>query len=217
MEIGRREFLRAAATAAGVGVAGHYGFIPKLSASERTQPAATPLPEGELVSPHSLELMTVPAVEPGEEINERQITGRGTIARIEVSLSTCELTAYAADGAVLGTYPVAIGSVDTPTPAGEFTVGTNDVWLDPNWYPPSGAHAVAPYRVNPNNPLGVAWIGLAGAPGAYGLHGTNDEVALGKGAAERDISNGCIRLPNQVAWTLAHAVGNGITTVRIVE
>jgi len=47
----------------------------------------------------------------------------------------------------------------------------------------------------PNNPVGVAWIGL-NLPG-YGIHGTPDPEKVG-----RTESHGCFRLANWDAYTL---------------
>ena len=58
----------------------------------------------------------------------------------------------------------------------------------------------------PNNPVGVAWIGLD-RPG-YGIHGTPKPEQVG-----RTESHGCLRLANWDAQTLLPLVWVGLTVV----
>jgi lipoprotein-anchoring transpeptidase ErfK/SrfK len=84
------------------------------------------------------------------------------------------------DGKVSKVYPVAVGTDNTPSPAGAFAVKTrltNPTYYHPGKVIPAGAA----------NPLGTRWIGL-GTKG-YGIHGTNAEDSIGKAA-----SHGCIRM-----------------------
>lgn len=84
------------------------------------------------------------------------------------------------DGQVKKVYPVAVGALQSPTPAGQFEVKTRLV--EPTYYHPG---KVIP--AGANNPLGTRWIGLSTK--GYGIHGTNVENSIGKAA-----SHGCIRM-----------------------
>ena len=84
------------------------------------------------------------------------------------------------DGKVSRVYPVAVGTNDTPSPAGAFAVKTR--LTNPTYYHPG---KVIP--AGPANPLGTRWIGLSTK--GYGIHGTNAEDSIGKAA-----SHGCIRM-----------------------
>ncbi len=105
-------------------------------------------------------------------------------------------------GRVVGTYPVAVGRPDSPTPIGEFTVATR-IW-QPWWYP-RGREPVPP---GPDNPLGPWWLGLTVA--GYGVHGNNNEGSIGQ-----FISDGCIRMSNEDVLEVAQWTRIG-TPVRMV-
>lgn len=84
------------------------------------------------------------------------------------------------DGEVKKIYPVAVGKVNTPSPAGEFEIVNR---LDnPTYYHPGTV--IGP---GPENPLGTRWIGLNQK--GYGIHGTNAPRSIGKAA-----SHGCVRM-----------------------
>lgn len=99
------------------------------------------------------------------------------------------------DGTRMGTYRVAVGTPDHPTPAGEF-LARRIVW-NPWWVPPPFDWA-ARDRVTspgPDNPTGRVKIQFD----LYMyLHGTPDESALGQAA-----SHGCVRMANADAIELA--------------
>lgn len=89
------------------------------------------------------------------------------------------------DGVVTDEWPVAIGRPDRPTPTGRYFVTDKLATGDPGsvW----GAHA-----------LGISAYSevlheFIGGIGQIGIHGTNDPSSIG-----RDVSSGCIRLPNEV-------------------
>ena len=84
------------------------------------------------------------------------------------------------DGAVKKVYPVAVGKVSTPSPAGRFTINTR---VSNPTYSHHGK-VVAP---GPRNPVGSRWMGLSVK--GYGIHGTNEPGSIGKAA-----SHGCIRM-----------------------
>jgi lipoprotein-anchoring transpeptidase ErfK/SrfK len=58
----------------------------------------------------------------------------------------------------------------------------------------------------PNNPVGVAWIGLDRT--GYGIHGTPDPEKVG-----RTESHGCFRLANWDARTLLKLCWVGLTVI----
>ena len=67
-------------------------------------------------------------------------------------------------------------------------------------------HAKAKIAPGPNNPVGVAWIGLTREH--YGLHGTPDPHLIG-----RVSSHGCVRLTNWDVLRVAALVGRGTRVV----
>lgn len=106
---------------------------------------------------------------------------RPAVHRIVVSIPDREL-ALITDGRVTKVYPVAVGAVGTPSPAGSFTVAVRI--SHPTWYGPR--KVVPPGK---SNPLGPRWIGLSRK--GYGIHGTSSPRSIGKPA-----SHGCIRMRN---------------------
>jgi lipoprotein-anchoring transpeptidase ErfK/SrfK len=88
------------------------------------------------------------------------------------------------------TVPDAVGKKSSPTPEKRWEV--TDKRLDPIWHPPAdiGGAPVAPFKVNPHNPIGLAFIRLDGSN--YGLHGTNRPDQIGK-----SVSHGCMRHRNE--------------------
>ena len=67
-------------------------------------------------------------------------------------------------------------------------------------------HAKATLAPGPNNPVGVAWVGLSKEH--YGIHGTPEPARVGKTA-----SHGCIRLTNWNVRALVEAVRPGMPVV----
>jgi peptidoglycan hydrolase-like protein with peptidoglycan-binding domain len=70
------------------------------------------------------------------------------------------------------TYPVAVGKNSTPTPLGEWKIGSKGI----NW----------------GTGFGTRWMGLNVPWGTYGIHGTNKPWSIGRNA-----SHGCIRMHNK--------------------
>jgi lipoprotein-anchoring transpeptidase ErfK/SrfK len=99
------------------------------------------------------------------------------------------------DGKVTRVYPVAVGKLSTPTPAGTFQIVTRIP--HPTWYGPKVV--VAPGKANP---LGTRWIGLSVK--GYGIHGTNSPKSIGKAS-----SHGCIRMRNRDVEELFEMVRAG--------
>jgi len=87
------------------------------------------------------------------------------------------------NGRILRTFSVAVGSVNSPSPAGKFRVVAR--LKDPTYYHPG---VVIP--PGPDNPIGPRWVGLDKK--GFGIHGTNEPRSIGKAA-----SHGCIRLRNR--------------------
>ena len=91
-------------------------------------------------------------------------------------------------GAVIRTYPVAVGKAWTPTPKGNFIIINK--------------------QVNPGGAFGSRWMGISSPH--IGIHGTNDPSSIGKAA-----SKGCIRMHNKDVEELFEQVGIG-TPVKII-
>ncbi len=154
------------------------------------------------------------AIAPGTDIAvpavDRPVI-EGRAASIVIRLEARELEALDAEGRVLLHCPVSIARKAEKRPAGELrvTVIVRDpnYTFDPEVFPESeearelGRKLILP--PGPNNPVGVAWIGLS-LPG-YGLHGTPDPEKVG-----RTESHGCFRLANWDALTLLDLVRVGM-------
>jgi len=129
----------------------------------------------------------------------------------KIWLRECVLEAFDSEGNLLAHFPCSIGRLAATQPAGKLHVTT--IALDPNYtfdpavFPESpeartvGRKLILP--PGPNNPVGVAWIGLD-RPG-YGIHGTPAPEQVG-----RTESHGCFRLANWNADYLARLVWVGM-------
>lgn len=117
------------------------------------------------------------------------------------------------DGRVVS-YPVAVGTVRTPTPAGDYTVEA--VRQKPTWYPPAsirrsyaaqGKALPAMVPPGPGNPLGEWFVRLQNG---IGIHGTNQPRSIGRAA-----SHGCVRMhDSDVAQVVAQLQrGDGVTVI----
>ena len=97
-----------------------------------------------------------------------------------------------------------IGTADTPTPPGPYTV-TGKKKL-PTWVPPKSIDPkqkpVPPYNQTRKNPLGVAAIYLNKFE--INLHGTNQQNSIRK-----SVSHGCVRHSNKDISTLYNMVNRG--------
>ena len=97
-------------------------------------------------------------------------------------------------------YPVAIGKIEHPTPAGEFLI-ERMIW-NPWWYPPDSewADGLSPTRPgSPSNPMRVVKIPFDSP--YYYIHGTDRPESLGTMA-----SHGCVRVSEQTAAELGRLV-----------
>ncbi len=127
---------------------------------------------------------------------------------LRVSLARREITAFDHNGNMLALFPCSIAAEKNKRPpAGEIHVVT--LISNPNFtYKPDtpGAHQKYIYPPGPNNPVGLAWIGLS-LP-TYGIHGTPWPEQIGR--AE---SHGCFRLSNWNAVRLHDLCSLGTSVV----
>jgi len=149
----------------------------------------------------------------GERITVPNIRRRAArvAVRVVVSKSRRTVVAYGAGDKELAQYPATIGGTHDPLPIGHWiiTAVLHYPWF--NWDPehfwnvdPKIAKAVlAP---GPNNPAGVAWLGLSKAN--YGIHGAPEPGGIRHGE-----SYGCIRLTNWDVEELSHMVRRGTPVV----
>lgn len=149
---------------------------------------------------------TVPVVEP--------VAFYGKAAMLHVRLAEHELEATDEEGRVVAHFPVSIARNVEKRPVGELAVTViapdPNYTFDPATFPESpeaqelGRRLIIP--PGPNNPVGLAWIGL-NRPG-YGIHGTPDPEKVG-----RTESHGCFRLANWDAVTLLQLVSVGLPVI----
>jgi lipoprotein-anchoring transpeptidase ErfK/SrfK len=114
-----------------------------------------------------------------------------------IHLSEKFLEAFDADTNLLAHFPCSIAAKVEKRPVGELHViviaPNPNYTVDPELFPESGELQAIGHKLilppGPNNPVGVAWIGLD-KPG-YGMHGTPAPEQVG-----RTESHGCFRLAN---------------------
>ena len=136
---------------------------------------------------------------------------RAKAASLHVQLAERILQARDGDGRLVAHFPVSIARKAEKRPVGELhvvVVAPNPNYtFDPEVFPESaearelGRKLVVP--PGPNNPVGLAWIGLDRA--GYGIHGTPHPEQVG-----RTESHGCFRLANWDALTLLELVWVGL-------
>ena len=135
----------------------------------------------------------------------------GKAAFVVIHLSERFLEAFDAETNLLAHFPCSIGARFDKRPVGELKVKAiapnPNYTFDPAVFPESAeAQAIGRKLVlppGPNNPVGVAWIGLD-KPG-YGMHGTPGPEQVG-----RTESHGCFRLANWDAEYLVKLVWIGL-------
>jgi lipoprotein-anchoring transpeptidase ErfK/SrfK len=155
----------------------------------------------EAVSPGTK--IVVPAVE--------QVVVSGTAAQIVITLDTHELEVFDALGRVIAHFPVSIARMVDKRPVGSLhvtvVIPNPDYTFDPDMFPESEEGKMLGHKLTvppgPNNPVGLAWIGLD-RPG-YGIHGTPEPENVG-----RTESHGCFRLANWDVLTLVGLVQVGM-------
>ncbi len=139
--------------------------------------------------------LVVPSAEP--------LIPEGKVARIHVYLAEHVLHVVDEAGRILAHFPVSIARNVEKRPVGELHVAVvipdPNYTFDPEVFPevPEGKTLGRKLIIppGPNNPVGVAWIGLDRT--GYGIHGTPDPEKVG-----RTESHGCFRLANWDARTL---------------
>jgi lipoprotein-anchoring transpeptidase ErfK/SrfK len=133
------------------------------------------------------------------------------VARIHIRLAEKVLEALTEEGQIVLHCPVSIAKNVEKRPVGELriivAIPYPDYTFDPAVFPESAEGQELGRRLiippGPNNPVGLAWIGL-NRPG-YGLHGTPDPEKVG-----RTESHGCFRLANWDALALLGLVKTGL-------
>lgn len=151
-------------------------------------------------------VLTLPAV--------GQVKPAAAVAHLHIYLGAHVLEARDANGGLVVHFPVSIARMAEKRPEGELhvtvAIPNPNYTFDPDVFPESaegrelGRKLVLP--PGPNNPVGVAWIGLD-RPG-YGIHGTPSPEQVG-----RTESHGCFRLANWDAQTLLDLVWVGLPVV----
>ena len=138
----------------------------------------------------------------------------GKVVKLRIGLAAHELEGLDETGHIILHFPVSIARNVEKRPVGELHVTV--VIPDPNYtFDPEvftesaeakelGRKLIIP--PGPNNPVGVAWIGLD-RPG-YGIHGTPEPEKVG-----RTESHGCFRLANWDARTLLDVAWTGLPVV----
>jgi lipoprotein-anchoring transpeptidase ErfK/SrfK len=117
------------------------------------------------------------------------------------------------DGAVTRSWPVAVGTNNSPTPLGTFVVGAKR--FEPTWVNPARDRwgKDMPERIGPgpDNPLGaraINWNTPSGSDTLIRFHGTPNEDSIGSAA-----SNGCVRMFNKDVIELFDLVSPGTTII----
>ena len=132
-------------------------------------------------------------------------------ARLAIQIRKKTVLAYDAAGRVVGVFPCSIAAKVEKRPTGELKVvncaPNPDYTYDPAIFAEDQESKHIPNKLlippGPNNPVGVAWIGLS-LPG-YGMHGTPKPEDIGKTE-----SHGCFRLANWNAERLLHMIRIGM-------
>lgn len=122
--------------------------------------------------------------------------------KIIVNLANCSLSVYV-NNMKIRFYPVAVGTIRTPTPVGNYSITEKEV--NPVWTNPE--NETMQIASGEDNPLGYRWMRFWGN---YGMHGTNRPESVG-----RYVSNGCLRLKEANAEELFDLVAVG-TPVEIM-
>jgi lipoprotein-anchoring transpeptidase ErfK/SrfK len=131
-------------------------------------------------------------------IRDDQVSLHRSDYRVEVDLSSLRLHVSRLCDEV-GSFPIGVGTRDTPTPRGTF-------FLNSLLRPPRGSvYGAYAYGLSAFSDVIRNWRG----GGIVGVHGTNDASSIG-----RRLSHGCIRLRNQDITWLARRLPLG-TLVRI--
>jgi lipoprotein-anchoring transpeptidase ErfK/SrfK len=132
-------------------------------------------------------------------------------AAMRIALGRREVTIFDYDGKLIALFPCSIARSRSLRPSGEIyvkNIAPNPNYLyDPQLFNP-GASDTAKLSIppGPNNPVGMAWIGLSLK--GYGMHGTPVPERIGEAA-----SHGCFRLANWNALKLIQLIEVGTPVV----
>lgn len=135
-----------------------------------------------------------------------QSPGKAAAVRIEKRARL--LSAFDAQGHVMATFPISLGSPLDPLPIGKLTIRT-EVKNPKFTYDPKLIRTSKPgdrktdIPPGPNNPVGVVWMGLSKPH--YGIHGTPEPSRVG-----HEETSGCVHLTNWDALRLSSLVAPGI-------
>ena len=146
------------------------------------------------------------------DVNYPEPAGKAAFAVIHLSGKFLE--AFDAETNLLAHFPCSIAAKVEKRPVGELHVAViaphPNYTFDPTVFPESPEAQAIGHKLilqpGPNNPVGVAWIGLD-KPG-YGMHGTPVPEQVG-----RTESHGCFRLANWDAEYLVKLVWIGMPVV----
>jgi lipoprotein-anchoring transpeptidase ErfK/SrfK len=128
-------------------------------------------------------------------IRASRVELRANPYRIDVRLKQHRLTVRRGARTVLRT-PIGVGRAVTPTPRGLAYVTRLLKQPDPH-----GLYGPWAFGLSVYSPVLTSF---GGGPGEVGIHGTNDPAGIG-----RDVSHGCIRLPNAAIERLARMLPLG--------
>jgi lipoprotein-anchoring transpeptidase ErfK/SrfK len=149
----------------------------------------------------------------GEEIVAPNVAREYAVPadKVVVSKNNRTVSAVRADGTLLAQYPATMGSEHDPLPVGDWKITEVDhyPWFHYNpdlFWDAKPRDAKAKIPPGPNNPVGVAWIGLSKEH--YGIHGSPEPSRIG-----HTESHGCIRLTNWDAEELSKMVKVGTPAI----
>ena len=141
---------------------------------------------------------TITVFNPGAPLNEK-------ITRLVAKKADNILYAYNGDR-LIATYPTTVGSSDTPSPTGTFSIVNR---VKNPWYRASSGEGkdkkVFMLPPGPNGPVGVVWMGLSKP--SYGIHGSPVPEGI-----SRQASHGCVRLTN---WDVLEVYANVDTGAKV--
>ena len=143
------------------------------------------------------------------DVEHANPTGRA--AQFHIRLAAHELEVTDENNRVIAHFPVSIARNVEKRPVGELhvtvVIPNPNYTFDPDVFPESPEAKELGRKLiiqpGPNNPVGVAWIGLD-RPG-YGIHGTPEPEKVG-----RTESHGCFRVANWDAQTLLNLAWVGL-------
>ena len=141
---------------------------------------------------------TITVFNPGAPLNEK-------ITRLVAKKADNILYAHNGDR-LIATYPTTVGSSDTPSPTGTFSIVNR---VKNPWYRASSGEGkdkkVFMLPPGPNGPVGVVWMGLSKP--SYGIHGSPVPEGI-----SRQASHGCVRLTN---WDVLEVYANVDTGTKV--